>query len=54
MSQPVVLLVEDESAQRAVLRYNIDAEGFQVLEADNREDAVLKPCETLPDLIVLD
>ena len=54
MSQPVVLLVEDEPAQRAVLSYNIKAEGFLVLEADNGEDAVHETRERLPDLIVLD
>ena len=54
MSQPVVLLVEDEPAQRSVLSYNLKAEGFEVVEADNGEDALLFTRETLPDLIVLD
>ncbi|MEK9881115.1 MAG: response regulator, partial [Paracoccaceae bacterium] len=54
MSQPVVLLVEDEPAQRSVLSYNLKAEGFQVVEADNGEDALLLTRENLPDLIVLD
>ena len=52
--QPVVLLVEDEPAQRSVLSYNLKAEGFEVVEADNGEDALLFTRETLPDLIVLD
>ena len=54
MSQPVVMLVEDEPAQRSVLSYNLKAEGFEVVEADNGEDALLFTRETLPDLIVLD
>jgi len=54
VSQPVVLLVEDEPAQRSVLSYNLKAEGFQVVEADNGEDALLLTRENLPDLIVLD
>ena len=54
MSQPVVLLVEDEPAQRSVLSYNLKAEGFQVVEADNGEDVLLLTRENLPDLIVLD
>ena len=37
---PVVLLVEDEPAQRAVLTYNLEAEGFEVQAADNGEDAL--------------
>jgi len=52
VSQPVVLLVEDEPAQRSVLSYNLKAEGFQVVEADNGEDALLLTRENLPDLIV--
>ncbi|MGB3280638.1 MAG: DNA-binding response regulator, partial [Pseudorhodobacter sp.] len=31
--QPVVLLVEDEPAQREVLAYNLEAEGFRVVQA---------------------
>ena len=54
MSQPVVLLVEDKPARRVVLSYNVKAEGFQVLEATDGEDAVLHTLETLLDLIVSD
>ena len=54
MFEPLVLLVEDELAQRTVLSYNIKAEGFSVLEANNGEDALLLACENLPDLIALD
>ena len=52
MPQPIVLLFKDKPAHRAVLGYNIKAEGVHVLEADKREDAILQPLETLPDLIV--
>ena len=52
--QPVVLLVEDEPAQRAVLSYNLEAEGFAVQTADNGEDALLLIAESAPDLILLD
>ena len=38
---PCVLVVEDEGAQRAVLQYNLEAEGFDVVVADNGEDALL-------------
>ena len=53
-SSPVVLLVEDEAAQRTVLTYNLEAEGFRVLQADNGEDALLLVEEEGPDLIILD
>lgn len=52
--KPVVLLVEDEPAQREVLAYNLDAEGFHVVSADNGEDAMLLVDEEGPDIIILD
>lgn len=51
---PLVLVVEDEAAQREVLRYNLSAEGFRVAEAASGDDALLLVAEDLPDLIVLD
>lgn len=51
---PCVLVVEDESAQREVLQYNLEAEGFDVVVADNGEDALLLVQEEQPDLLVLD
>ena len=51
---PYVLVVEDETAQREVLRYNLEAEGFNVVLADNGEDALLLVQEEQPDLLVLD
>lgn len=52
--QPTVLVVEDELAQREVLAYNLEAEGFRVLKADNGEEALLVVEEDAPDIIVLD
>lgn len=52
--QPSVLLVEDEPAQREVLSYNLEADGFRVLTADNGEEALMMVEETPPDIIVLD
>lgn len=54
MSQPTVLIVEDEPAQVEVLAYNLKAEGFDVITADNGEDALSLVHEYMPDLIVLD
>ncbi|SIN87844.1 phosphate regulon transcriptional regulator PhoB [Vannielia litorea] len=53
-AQPLVLVVEDEPAQREVLSYNLEAEGFDLVSADNGEDALLLVEEERPDLIVLD
>jgi len=52
--QPTVLLVEDEPAQREVLAYNLEAEGFRVTRAENGEEALLLVDEGAPDVIVLD
>ena len=54
MIRPTVLLVEDEPAQRQVLVYNLEAEGFDVITADNGEDGLLLVEENEPDLIILD
>ena len=53
-SQPCVLVVEDEGAQREVLKYNLEAEGFNVVMAENGDEAMLLVAEEQPDLIVLD
>ena len=52
--QPTVLIVEDEPAQQAVLSYNLKAEGFDVIEADNGDEALILVYENMPDAIVLD
>ncbi|NDI07036.1 MAG: phosphate regulon transcriptional regulatory protein PhoB [Rhodobacteraceae bacterium] len=54
MIRPTVLLVEDEPAQRELLAYNLEAEGFDVITADNGEDGLILVDESDPDLIVLD
>jgi len=53
-SQPVVLIVEDEPAQREMLAYNLEAEGYGVTRAENGEEALILVQESAPDLIVLD
>lgn len=52
--QPSVLLVEDEPAQREVLAYNLEAEGFDVLRASDGEEALMLLEETPPDIVLLD
>ena len=53
-NQPVVLVVEDEHAQREVLTYNLQAEGFRVACAADGEQALVLVDEEQPDVIVLD
>ncbi|WP_170786774.1 phosphate regulon transcriptional regulator PhoB [Ruegeria lacuscaerulensis] len=52
--QPTVLVVEDELAQREVLAYNLEAEGFRVSKAASGDEAMLLVDEDSPDIIVLD
>ena len=54
VDQPKILVVEDEPSQREVLAYNLKAEGFLVISADNGEDALLLVEEEKPDLILLE
>jgi two-component system phosphate regulon response regulator PhoB len=51
---PKVLLVEDEPAQREVLSYNLQSEGFDVVAAADGDEAMLLVDEEAPDIIVLD
>ena len=54
VQQPCVLLVEDEGAQREVLTYNLESEGFRVVAAETGDEAMLLVAEEAPDLMVLD
>lgn len=51
---PRVLVVEDESALLTLLTYNLEREGYHVLEARDGEEALLIAEEQNPDLILLD
>ena len=51
---PHVLIVDDEAAQREMLVYNIEAEGYRTSRAENGEDALIAVAEDPPDVIVLD
>lgn len=53
-ARPVVLLVEDEPAQREILAYNLTAEGFEVIEAADGEAALAAVQDHVPDMILLD
>ncbi len=49
-----VLIVEDEAPLAELLRYNLEAEGYEVEHAATGEEAELIIAEERPDLIVLD
>ncbi len=54
MDIPTVLVVEDEPAQREVLSYNLQSEGFRVETAPDGDEALIVVDEVQPDVIVLD
>ena len=54
MSKPSILVAEDEGALVTLLRYNLEREGYRVLEAQDGEEALLIAAEEKPDLVLLD
>src|SRR5215212_4288747 len=49
-----VLLVEDHSDIRRVLRVSLEAEGYSVVEASNGPEGIDRVDATHPDLVILD
>jgi two-component system phosphate regulon response regulator PhoB len=51
---PTITVVEDEEALSVLLRYNLEAEGYEVDTVFRGDEAELKLQERLPDLLILD
>ena len=51
---PKVMVVEDEDALSDLLKYNLEAEGYEVEVVDRGDDAEIRLRETIPDLLLLD
>lgn len=49
-----ILVVEDEPDLREVVRYNLEREGFRILESEDGEEGLDLLREQLPDLVLLD
>jgi two-component system phosphate regulon response regulator PhoB len=49
-----ILIVEDEEPLTTLLRYNLEAEGYEVDTVGRGDDADTRLKETAPDLVVLD
>ncbi len=49
-----VLIADDEHNIRHILDFSLNAEGFDVVSADNGEDAFTLAVSEKPDLIILD
>ena len=54
MIAPKVMVVEDEEPLGVLLRYNLEAEGYQVEVVTRGDEAELRLQENVPDLLVLD
>lgn len=49
-----ILLVEDEPAFRAGIRMRLEANGYEVIEAEDGSDGLEMARSTVPDLMILD
>ncbi len=53
-AKPTILVIEDEAALVTLLRYNLERDGYRVVEARDGEEALIVAAEENPDLILLD
>lgn len=54
MSEPLILIVEDETDIRDLIMMTLQLNGFQVVQATNGEEAVEQASELQPNLILMD
>jgi two-component system, OmpR family, KDP operon response regulator KdpE len=54
MSNPIILVVDDEPQIRRVLQTSLSSDGYDVIEAKNGEEALELVVRAHPDLILLD
>ncbi len=52
--KPFIIIAEDEPAVSELLRYNLEAEGYETAIANDGDEAMLLLEERVPDLILLD
>ena len=53
-ARPTILVVEDEAPLLTLLRYNLEKQGFNVEEAADGQEALMRVAEAKPDLVLLD
>ena len=54
MNKGKILIVDDENYILHILDFSLGAEGYEVITAEDGEEAVRKAKEERPDLVVLD
>ena len=52
--RPLVLLVEDQSDLRQLYAQELAFSGFDVIEAENGEDAIARTSSDAPDVVLMD
>jgi len=52
--KPRILVVEDDASLVELIRYNLDAAGFDVVQTEDGEEALTLAEEERPDLVLLD
>ena len=52
--KPFIVIAEDEQAVSALLRYNLESEGYETAIASDGDEAMLLIDERIPDLMLLD
>jgi len=52
--KPFIVIAEDEQAVSELLRYNLEAEGYETAIASDGDEAMLLIDERIPDLMLLD
>jgi DNA-binding response OmpR family regulator len=53
-TQPLVLIVDDESTVREVVRKYLEVDGYRVLDAESGAQALALIRQEMPDLVILD
>ncbi len=54
MSEPIILVAEDERDIRDLIVFTLQINGFKVIDVPNGEEAFKKASEIRPDLILMD
>lgn len=54
MTEPVILLCEDEKQMRRFVHLALSAQGYKVVDAENGTEALQQAAAHVPDLVLLD
>jgi DNA-binding response OmpR family regulator len=54
MTSPLILIVDDDPALRALLRLAMEEEGYRVAEAKEGEQGLVEYCRLQPDMVLMD